>query len=552
MKIAIEGCSHGELNKIYDTIEYIQSTQNIKIDLLICCGDFQSFRDRNDMLSMAAPAKYQAMGDFHEYYTEKRQAPVLTLFVGGNHESANYLWQLPYGGWVAHNIYYLGYAGCVNFAGFRIAGLSGIFKEHDYHKGHFESPPFNDNTKRSFYHVRSIDVAKLKLLKENKIDVFVSHDWPRGIYKHGDSDQLIRFKPFLKKEIEEDVLGSVAGEDLLNVLKPKYWFAAHLHAKFSAVVHHPNGDRTKFLALDKCLPKRNFLQVIDVGPAKSEPLLNYDPYWLAVLQDTGEKFSNSSKSTLMTEFDDDLLPTLEKIENFLSENTNLQVFPFLESVNDENMQTTKFCNEFKIFNPCNIKSTILNNQYGSSQKTFRKLNIPKPKVSTPTQFKEPIKRLEFKEEADEDEFSELTNPSVPNNPDEIHFSESDSDSASDSDEDESSNEDETFYKKCRKSKQFQYNSNMSTVESPYASFSESSIIAHFDQAIRDNKFSAAATPLTKSGSVIAETRTESSKTIIEKSTIESPSVENQATPNKRMKLVRRNQDIYKATPHDEE
>ena len=139
-----------------------------------------------------------------------------------------------------------------------------------------------------------------------------------------------------------------------------------------------------------------------------------------------------------------------------------------------------------------------------------------------------------------------------NNPDEIHFSESDSDSANDSDEDESSNEDETFYKKCRKSKQFQYNSNMSTVESPYASFSESSIIAHFDQAIRDNKFSAAATPLTKSGSVIAETRTESSKTIIEKSTIESPSVENQATPNKRMKLVRRNQDIYKAIPHDKE
>ena len=508
MKIAIEGCSHGELNKIYDTVEYIQSTQNIKIDLLICCGDFQSFRDRNDMLSMAAPAKYQAMGDFHEYYTEKRQAPVLMLFVGGNHESANYLWQLPYGGWVAHNIYYLGYAGCVNFAGFRIAGLSGIFKEHDYHKGHFESPPFNDNTKRSFYHVRSIDVAKLKLLKENKIDVFVSHDWPRGIYKHGDSDQLIRFKPFLKKEIEEDVLGSVAGEDLLNVLKPKYWFAAHLHAKFSAVVHHPNGDRTKFLALDKCLPKRNFLQVIDVGPAKSEPLLNYDPYWLAVLQDTGEKFSNSSKSTLMTEFDDDLLPTKEKIENFLSENTNLQVFPFFESVNNENMQTTKFCNEFKIFNPCNIKSAIANNQYGSSQKTFRKLNIPKPKASTPTQFKEPIKRLEFKEEADEDEFSELTNPSVSNNPDEIHFSESDSDSASDSDEDESSNEDETFYKKCRKSKQFQYNSNMSTVESPYASFSESSIIAHFDQAIRDNKFLATATPLTKSGSVIAETRTE--------------------------------------------
>jgi hypothetical protein len=31
--------------------------------------------------------------------------------VGGNHEASNYLQELPYGGWVAPNIYYLGYAG---------------------------------------------------------------------------------------------------------------------------------------------------------------------------------------------------------------------------------------------------------------------------------------------------------------------------------------------------------------------------------------------------------------------------------------------------------
>jgi len=32
----------------------------------------------------------------------------LTIFIGGNHEASNYLQELPYGGWVAHNIYYLG------------------------------------------------------------------------------------------------------------------------------------------------------------------------------------------------------------------------------------------------------------------------------------------------------------------------------------------------------------------------------------------------------------------------------------------------------------
>jgi len=32
----------------------------------------------------------------------------LTIFIGGNHEASNYLQELPYGGWVAPNIYYLG------------------------------------------------------------------------------------------------------------------------------------------------------------------------------------------------------------------------------------------------------------------------------------------------------------------------------------------------------------------------------------------------------------------------------------------------------------
>ena len=46
-----------------------------------------------------------------QYYSGEKKAPVLTIFIGGNHEASNYLQELPYGGWVAPNIYYLGYAG---------------------------------------------------------------------------------------------------------------------------------------------------------------------------------------------------------------------------------------------------------------------------------------------------------------------------------------------------------------------------------------------------------------------------------------------------------
>ncbi len=56
----------------------------------------------------------------------------LSPSVGGNHEAANHLWELHYGGWVAPNIYYLGAAGVVQFGGLRIAGLSGIYNPRHY------------------------------------------------------------------------------------------------------------------------------------------------------------------------------------------------------------------------------------------------------------------------------------------------------------------------------------------------------------------------------------------------------------------------------------
>lgn len=56
------------------------------------------------------------------YYSGEKVAPILTLFIGGNHEASNYLQELPYGGWVAPNIYYLGRAGVVRFGNLRIGG----------------------------------------------------------------------------------------------------------------------------------------------------------------------------------------------------------------------------------------------------------------------------------------------------------------------------------------------------------------------------------------------------------------------------------------------
>ena len=44
----------------------------------------------------------------------------------------------------------------MNYGGVRISGVSGVFKGYDYNKGHFEKPPYDEDTMRSAYHTRDI------------------------------------------------------------------------------------------------------------------------------------------------------------------------------------------------------------------------------------------------------------------------------------------------------------------------------------------------------------------------------------------------------------
>ena len=69
--------------------------------------------------------------------------PILTIFIGGNHEASNYLREMFYGGWAAPNIYFLGSSGVIdvklpNNKFFTLGGISGIEQFHDLKKGFYE------------------------------------------------------------------------------------------------------------------------------------------------------------------------------------------------------------------------------------------------------------------------------------------------------------------------------------------------------------------------------------------------------------------------------
>ena len=328
LNVAVQGCAHGALDEIYAEIE--RKKGDDPVDLLICCGDFQALRNEADYDTIAMPKKYKSMGDFYKYYKGEKSVPVPTVFIGGNHEASAYMQELCYGGWAAKGIYFMGYAGVIKFGGIRIAGISGIFKGYSHTMGHYEFPPYGEKDVRSVYHTRNMEVYRLAQLTE-PIDIFISHDWPRGIEQFGNTAALIRKKAYFRQEIRENNLGSPANEFLMKTLKPKWWFSAHLHVKFEASVTYElskNESRssktdqstsflglesepcygagttlteqmTKFLALDKCMPKRQFLQLLKIERPKSEdsstPKFEYDLEWLTVLRKTHDLTKSERK-----------------------------------------------------------------------------------------------------------------------------------------------------------------------------------------------------------------------------------------------------------------
>ena len=346
LTLAVVGCAHGELSSIHTTIAHLSALHHLTIDALLCCGDFQAIRIPSDLSTLACPEHYRRLLPSFPalYFRHTPQPAYLTLYIGGNHENSLLHLQLPYGGWVSDGCYYMGLAGVMRLGGWRIGGLSGIWKDADGMAGRWERLPLDNSSMRSVYHVRWFDAWRLLQLAHSEHDeqkdegeqhsdrlaVFMSHDWPRGIARHGNLKALLRAKAFLREEIENGSLGNKPAELILQTLQPRYWFSAHLHVKFAALYSHDvtaqksvqqqvkraadSGQNapvaapkdpsnfphtTRFLALDKALPNRDYMQILPLtAPTTStssttsstssrRPLrLQYDVDWLCVMRKT--------------------------------------------------------------------------------------------------------------------------------------------------------------------------------------------------------------------------------------------------------------------------
>eukprot|EP00435_Cladocopium_sp_Y103_P059926 s922_g21.t1 len=339
MKIGVVGSCYGELDRVYEAVRKL-AKQGITIDLLICCGDFMSVRDGKDMEHVAAPAHHKEdLKDFPKYFSGRSEAPVTTVFIGGKNEASNLLREHYYGGWVAPGIYYMGAAGVLRVGCLRIAGISGSFASGDYFRGRHECPPYTEEFKRSAFHAREWDAARLEKLHE-PVDVVISYDWPRGIWKHGPYQKIIEQQDLgenLKREMEGNTLGSPAAMELMKKLRPPFWFSASLQVRFPALVPHGDGTFTRFLALERCRGGREFLQVLDIDPRTPSAMrslpapkwqrcqppvpaavpLCYDAEWMAMQKVNHENISliwHPAKSRVIAPAKEDLLWIRERLK----------------------------------------------------------------------------------------------------------------------------------------------------------------------------------------------------------------------------------------------
>lgn len=273
---------------------------------------------------------------------------------------------------MAPNIYYLGYAGVVNYKGIRIGGVSGLYVEADYHKGHFELPPYDKNTIRSVSRCREQEMFRLKQLS-GAIDIMLSHNWPRNIADYANEEELDKFWTSYgyckanRKIANFFSFGSPPCRELLQKLKPKYWFSGSKIRKFVSIVPHEDKTKTTFMSASHY--KMPLTIDVDVDETDSSRL-QYDLEWLTILYLTKHLTNISSTPSLMPSPGDSSVrwnfePTTQEKESVLIKfDKNLEIPENFESTTDTygpkrprirkpvlNPQTTLLCDRLGIEDP---------------------------------------------------------------------------------------------------------------------------------------------------------------------------------------------------------
>ncbi|MBD2300626.1 metallophosphoesterase [Nostoc sp. FACHB-190] len=221
---AAVGDVHGQMQNMVKLLSKWESRLGIKLAFVLQVGDFEPHRHEADLSTMSAPTKYKKLGDFPDYYSEKKFFPWPIYFIGGNHEPYGFLEQFPKGQKIINNCYYLGRVSSNIIKGLNVVGLSGIYQKDKFHslRPHFLEIYTKSN--KEYIYFNEDDIAQA--IDYKNADILLLHDCPSEIVNPSIIAEIIGFSIKYGDEI-----GNEFARMLVDLLLPKVVLCGHIHYK---------------------------------------------------------------------------------------------------------------------------------------------------------------------------------------------------------------------------------------------------------------------------------------------------------------------------------
>jgi lariat debranching enzyme len=232
---AAVGDVHGHHHEMVRLIEEWESYNHKRIAFVLQVGDFEPHRNEADLESMAAPAKYRAVGDFPDFYAGEVEFPWPVYFIGGNHEPYGFLDTTESGQRVAENCIYLGRAGATEIEGLKVVGLSGIFNKDKFSDQHPGLDELSIRKKKDYTYFNKDDVDRA--VEFGSADVLMVHEWPTDIIAEADRG----FFEQQRRSMRYDSVGNEYARVLIDLLSPRLVLCGHMHKKYRNKIRLTSG-----------------------------------------------------------------------------------------------------------------------------------------------------------------------------------------------------------------------------------------------------------------------------------------------------------------------
>jgi len=263
---AAVGDVHGHHYEMVRLLEERESQIDSRIKFVLQVGDFEPHRYEADLESMAAPAKYRAVGDFPDFYSGEVAFPWPVYFIGGNHEPYGFLDTVTPSGQIAENCIYLGRAGHTELGGLKIVGLSGIFNGDKFSDAHPRVEDLLIRKKKDYTYFNKDDVDRA--VEFGKADILMVHEWPSDIVAEADRGLFEQ----QRRSLRYDSIGNQYARILIELLSPRLVLCGHMHKKYRNQIRLRSGEVVDVCCLSSVHQGADSLAFfrIDEGGAISE------------------------------------------------------------------------------------------------------------------------------------------------------------------------------------------------------------------------------------------------------------------------------------------